>query len=183
MSETQQDDQAWDDPNPKEAGSFHPAIHHQTQTELAGEHGYRAHATIGRRNHPQLSCPNPRYPATHRGFYKCNACGEKVTLADTWTTSQAIQAGAEYGHDLGERWAEAIAGGVGQAFWYTVDLAIATGKGLHWVWSRVREWLGNRRVKAPDSGGVAPEMVHALVVMGMVAARYRPVEDRKEAGQ
>ena len=98
----------------------------------------------------------------------CRACGEKVPLAGQIT-------GAQLGAELGERWAEAIAGGIGQAFWYTVELAVAIGKGMRWVW----KWLKNRRVKAEKSGGVAPEMVHALVVIGMVAARYRPVSEQK----
>jgi hypothetical protein len=174
VSETGEDEtaeQAWDDPDSKEPGSYQPSIHHGMPVSVApewGRDGRLGHTE--KRKHPPLACPNPRYMATFRGYYHCPGCGAKVPLAGQIT-------GAQLGAELGERWAEALAGGVGQAFWYTVDLVIAIGRSLQWAF----RWLKNRRVKAPKGGGVAPEMVHALVVMGMVAARYQPVGDKKEA--
>ena len=170
MSETEEYEEAAVSAIIEGIDSFSPVHHDGTpiQGENFGSRGRKAGAGIYR--HPPLACPAPRQPGTLRGFYRCPACGVRVTLAGQIRAS-------ELGQELGERWAEAIAGGVGQAFWYTVDLAVAIGKGLHWVW----KWLRNRRVKAAKNGGVAPEMVHALVVIGMVAARYRPVSDEKGA--
>jgi hypothetical protein len=152
--------------------SFSP-VHHDGAAIESGNFGSRGRkAGAGIYRHPPLACPAPRHPGTHLGYYRCPACGVKVTLAGQIRAS-------ELGQELGERGAEALAGGVGQAFWYTVDLIIAIIRGLQWAF----RWLKNRRVKASKGGGVAPEMVHALVVMGMVAARYQPVGHDKTVGE
>ena len=152
----------------EETGPFHPAAHHETQTKLAGEGSYRGHATIERRGHPALACPDPRHPATLRGFYRCPACGAKVQLAGQ------IRA-AELGQELGERWAEALAGGVGQAAGLTWDLLLAIARGIMWAWSAGK----NRLARTEKDGGVTPELIRAVVLMGMVAARYTPPADPK----
>jgi len=148
-----------------DSGSFHPSAHYEMQAELGQG---PVHATIERRGHPPLACPDPRYSATLRGFYRCPACGAKVQLAGQ------IRA-AELGQELGERWAEALAGGVGQAAGLTRDLLLAIARGIMWAWSAGK----NRLARTEKDGGVAPELIRAVVLMGMVAARYTTPADPK----
>jgi hypothetical protein len=144
-------------------------VHHDGVVTERGQFGSKGrNPGPGIYRHPPLACSAPRYPSTMRGFYRCPACGVKVTLAGQVRAS-------ELGQELGERWAEAIAGGVAQAFWYTIDLIATVGQGLR----AACKWLKNRHEKAQDSARVAPQMVHALVIMGMVAARYRSVGGEK----
>lgn len=105
-------------------------------------HGRDArYGRLGGRAHPPLDCPAPTRTATLRGFYHCPGCGVKVPLAGTVPAS-------EWGHEAGERWAEVVIGGLVQAWWLTWDLAVASWRGVAWLWAR--RWSGRR---AAGAGG------------------------------
>lgn len=149
----------------EETGPFHPAIPYQIQAELGGN---PAHATIGRRGHPPLACPDPRYMATLRGFYRCPACGAKQQLAGQ------IRA-AEMGQELGERWAEVIAGGVGQAFRLTVDLVVYIIGGVVRAWNRF-----HGRRPAPENGAKMAQELIGMLGYGPGIKASETVSEAKE---
>jgi len=142
-------------------GPSQPSIYDGIPVEVPGT--YRQ-SEYGRQRyrHPPVACLDPRNAATFRGFYRCPACGEKAQLAGQ------VRA-AELGQEMGERWAEAVAGGVAQVFW----LAVSVVRDLAYVAGVAWRWLTRRRAATGDGVGAASDVVRALVMMSMVAARNR----------
>jgi hypothetical protein len=156
-------------------GQFHPAVHDGIPVGLAAEYGGKTkYGRLGRDPHPPLYCPDPRYPATLRGFYRCPACGAKVPLAGHRT-------GSDIGYELGEKFAESVAKGIGQAFWLTVDITQDIAWLVRWVCWWVGKQVGERRAKAPAATGPDPELVRALVLAGMLAQRNKQKDEAVEA--
>jgi hypothetical protein len=116
--------------------------------------------------------------ATIRGFYRCPACGVKVPLAGQVNSSQVA-------HDRGERLAEALISGTIQAFLVAVDVAHWISYGVRFIVYTAGKWVGERRRKAENGGGVTPvdtrELAFRMAVMGAMASRFRPTGTISEA--
>lgn len=155
-------------------GSFQPAIYQGIPVDVPGTRARGEYGGLRKTRHPPVTCPNPRYPATMRGFYRCPACGDKAPLAGQVQT-------AELARERGETLAESAIAGAAQAFWIAVDAAqlLLYGVRLAWFWLTTR--AEKRQAAKENGGGVPPEMVKALVVMGMVAARKEAAETVSEA--
>ncbi len=144
-------------PYVEETGPFQPAMHDGIPVALPGEYGQARYGRLSKTGHPPLACPDPSYAATLRGFYRCPACGRKVPLAGQLNA-------AELGYELADTLMEALIGGTAQAarvIWETLCAAV---RGVRWLASR-------RPGRRENGGGESRELVAALVVMGMVAAR------------
>lgn len=159
------DEDAGEDGYVEPTGPFQPAAHDGIPVTVPGRYREGRYGRIGRQPHPPLACPDPRLVATLRGFYRCPACGEKVPLSGQVSAAQT-------GQEAGEMFAAALAGGVAQAYRLTVEIA----RDMIWAVRWVCWWVGNRGAARRKRGRADPEMVRALVVMGMVAARNRPVQ-------
>ena len=146
---------------------FQPAIHDGIPVAVPGRRREGAYGRLGKHAHPPLACPDPRRVATFRGFYRCPACGEKVPLADQVTV-------AEVAYELADRGMETLIRGAALAFWIAWDSVVYIARGVRWLAGRWGSEPGMAR-------GEAHEMVKALVVLGMVAARRWSPEAVSEA--
>ena len=172
MSETEQEET---DGPIEETGTFQPAIHHGIPVEMGGEHGRGRYGRIGKDGHAPLACPNPRYAATLRGFYRCPACGVKVPLAGQ------VRA-RELGYELADTLMEGLADGLRQTWWLAGTVVTDLARAARWAWRKAVSGRGSEPVQA---GGEAFDLVRALTLMTMVTARHKAqggtVSDAKEA--
>jgi hypothetical protein len=169
------DDEAEDDKYVEPTGAFHSSVHDGLPVEVPGTGREARYGRLGKHGHPPLACPDPRYPSSLRGYYRCPGCGEKTPLAGQLRAAAGFREAAE----RGERAAATIAAGAVQAFWLTFDIARDIIWAARWLASWAARRAGNRQAARRNGGGAAPEMVSALVVMGMVAARQARVDENE----
>jgi len=159
-------------PDLEPVGSFQPAIHAGIPVAMHSDYGGRAHyGGMGKNRHPPLACPDPRYPATLRGFYRCPACGVKAPLAGQVSTR-------EMSYELADTVMEAVISGAVQAAriaWQTI--AYIAG-GVRWLLERLRKSPGESAGKASNGDGMAYELVLRLAVIGTIMTRYGTPEDQ-----
>ena len=147
-------------------GSFMPAIHDGIPVTVAGIHGQRQYGRIGEGGHPPLACPNPRYPASIRGYYKCPGCGARTPLAGEVSVR-------EVAYGLADEWM----GALGQAAWIGRESIVYIAGGV----VRVLAWLINRVKRRQNGQGVAPEPAWGLFPLGMRSAGVDGGRDEIEA--
>jgi hypothetical protein len=121
-----------------------------------------------KRSHPPVDCPDPKLMGSLRGYYRCPGCGVKVRLSGHVTVRESAYETADW-------WAAGVVEAARMAWEMVTDMA----RGVAWLYVKLTRKRGSSEPE--NSGGVATDLVRALVLLGVAMARNEPETGQESA--